>query len=314
MKNLLNVLITWHDIINNINDFNEILKKNKIRYDLLRPKQKIEEKTLLKIIHKYDGVICGDDQFTEAVLSKADKLKVISKWGTGIDSIDLKAAKKNKVKVLNVKNAFTTEVATYAVGALISLSRNFFQANHSLYKAEWKKFQGSSLLQKNIGIIGFGRIGKEIHRLLKPFNLNTFVSDIDPTIKKSKKKLKVKFVSTNKILQTCHFIIIATDLNKKSYKLLNFKNLKLIKKKPIIINIARGLVIDQEALVYALKRKIISKVALDVFNQEPIKKNNKLLKFSGNFYSAHNAYNTKESIDRTNRKAVENLLKGFGLK
>jgi D-3-phosphoglycerate dehydrogenase len=304
-KKKFRILITWQSIINKINNYKKILKKNNIYYDCKISNQFISSKELKKYIHKYDGVICGDDEFNSQVLSKAKNLKVISKWGTGIDSIDSVDAKKKNIKVYNVKDAFTAEVAAYAISILLYLTRGLGEINIS-QTGKWTKYTGESLIGKSAGVVGHGRIGKKIEKYLKPFGCKVFINDI----KKTKKKLK-NYLSFNSILRKCNYIFFAVNLNKTSKKMFTFKHKKFIKNQPIIINIARGPVLDEKFVAYCLKRKLIKNVGLDVFEKEPIHKRNRLLNFNKNFYSAHNAFNTKESVERTNNRVIENLIKGL---
>ena len=182
-KKNFKVLITWHSIIKKIDSYKKILSKNNIEYDCKFTRQCFSSIELKKFINKYDGVICGDDEFNFDVLSKAKKLKVISKWGTGIDSIDVKSAKRFGIKVYNVKDAFTDEVATYAVGILIYQTRGFNTLNISNTK-KWIKFSGESLVGKNAGVIGHGRIGSKIEKYLKALGCNVFITDVKPNKKK----------------------------------------------------------------------------------------------------------------------------------
>jgi D-3-phosphoglycerate dehydrogenase len=299
------VLITWQSIIKKINIYKKILKKKNISYDCKLSKQCFSSSDLKKYIHKYDGVICGDDEFNSDVLSKAKKLKVISKWGTGIDSIDSVAAKKMGIKVYNVKDAFTDEVATYAVSILLYLTRGLGELNISKTK-RWTKYCGESLIGKNAGIVGHGRIGAKIEKYLKALGCNVFINDI-----KKIKKNKKNFLTFNSILAKCNYILFAVNLNKSSRKMLNFSHKRHLKKKPVIINIARGPVLDEKFIAYCLKKKLINNVGLDVFEKEPIDHKHPFLKMKHGFYSAHNAFNTIESVERTNKQVVENLIKGL---
>jgi D-3-phosphoglycerate dehydrogenase len=304
-KKKIRVLITWQSIIKKINFYKKILKQHNISYDCKPSKQFISSSELKKYIHKYDGVICGDDEFNSDVLSKAKKLKVISKWGTGIDSIDSISAKKKGIKVYNVKDAFTDEVATYAISILLYLTRGLGEINISKTK-KWTKYTGESLIGKNAGVVGHGRIGSKIEKYLKALGCNVFVNDI----KKQKKSLK-NYLSFNLILTKCNYIFFAVNLNKTSKKMFTFKHKKFLKNQPLIINIARGQVLDEKFIIYCMKRKLIKNIGLDVFEKEPIDKKNRLLKFNNSFYSAHNAFNTIESVERTNARVIENLIKGL---
>ena len=304
-KKNFKVLITWHSIIKKIDSYKKMLSKNNIEYDCKFTRQCFSSIELKKFINKYDGVICGDDEFNSDVLLKAKKLKVISKWGTGIDSIDVKSAKRFGIKVYNVKEAFTEEVATYAVGILIYITRGLNALNISNTK-KWIKFTGESLVGKNAGVIGHGRIGSKIEKYLKALGCNVFINDI-----KTYKKKKLNFKSYNEILSSCDYLFFSVNLNQISKKMFSFHCKKYLKRKPIIINISRGPVLDENFIIYCLKNDLIKNVGLDVFEKEPMSKNHSLLKFKHNFYSAHNAFNTIESVKRTNDRVINNLITGL---
>ena len=308
MKKQYKILITWQSIVKNIDKYKKIFQNNNIQYDCKLTKQCFSSKELEKFISNYDGVICGDDEFNQSVLLKAKKLKVISKWGTGIDSINHTFAKRKGIKVYNVKNAFTEEVAAYAIGILLYITRGLGNVD-MLNTQAWVKFCGESLVGKNAGVIGHGRIGKKIEKYLKSLGCNVFINDIKPT-----KKNKSNFKSYKSILSVCEYIFFAVNLNDRSNKMFNFKIKKYIKKKPIIINISRGPVMDEKFVIYCLKKNLIKNIGLDVFEKEPIDRKNSLLKFKNNFFSAHNAFNTFESVKRTNDAVITNLIEGLNLK
>lgn len=305
------VLITWSSFSDNIYLFKKKFKKKKISYKIFLDKQAISEKKLLKIIEPYNGIICGDDQITKKVLDKAKNLKVISKWGTGIDSIDTKYAQQKGIKVCNVPAAFTHEVAIYALTIALSLLRNILDSYNSLTSGKWEKFTGQSIKGKSLGVVGFGKIGKEIAFYAKSLGFKILINDVN--LERKKLARSIGYISTNikKIYSESDVIIFSTDLNKTSYHLFNKKILKYLKKKPIIINIARGSIISETALVEAMKKNKISAFGLDVFEKEPINKKSKLLEFKNCFLSSHNAFNTEQSIARCNDKVFQNLIKNI---
>ena len=141
MKYKFKVLVTWRLFINQLNKYKKILIDNKIKIDTIHTKQFLSEKDLLKVIKDYHGVVCGDDQFTKKVLTKAKNLKVISKWGTGLDSIDLDYAKKVGIKVYNSPGGFTVGVAQLAIAMLLAISRNIINTHNEMNKGEWPKLQ-----------------------------------------------------------------------------------------------------------------------------------------------------------------------------
>ena len=294
------ILITWRLLINNISEYSSIFKKNNIKYDFFKASQYVKEKELLKIIDKYDGIICGDDEITKRVIDKAKKLKAISKWGTGIDSIDKSYAIKKKIKVFNTPGAFTDAVAEHALGLMLSITRNITFNHLDVLRNDWSKRICHTIEGKNIGIVGYGKIGKKIHTLLKVFKPNIIINDI--------KKITKKKTPLNNLLKISDIIFIACDLNKTSKHLIKMRELKIMKKQAVLINISRGPVIDNAALIKALKRNLISCAGLDVYETEPIEKNSELLRLDNCIYTSHNAFNSKETIDRINLLSVNNLI------
>ena len=139
------------------------LKKN-INIHTIYGEQYLSEKILINKITKYDGIICGDDEITRKVLDKAKKLKVISKWGTGLDSIDLNYAKKKRIKVFNSPGAFTDNVSDHALALMFSLNRNIILNHNDILKGKWSKRICDNLTDKTIGIIGYGKIGQMIKK------------------------------------------------------------------------------------------------------------------------------------------------------
>lgn len=313
LKKKYKLLITAIPFVPIVKKFQKKIFERGISYTLLKSSQQVSEKQFLKIIHKFDAVLSGDDQITKKVIDKAINLKVISKWGTGIDSIDHEYAKKKGIKVFNTTNAFTNGVATMAIGMILTFYRKIIQNHNDIKKKIWSKYSGDTLIDKKIGIIGVGNIGKKIIQMLQGFNSIIYGNDIKKIEPKFTKKYFLKMKKKKFIFNNCDVIIIATDLNKSSYKILNNDSFKEIKKKPLIVNIGRGPLIDNSSLVKALKNKKISGACLDVFEKEPLEKNNLLRKFDNCIFCSHNAFNTKNEVEFVNRNTLNNIFKGLNL-
>jgi D-3-phosphoglycerate dehydrogenase len=299
----INILITWRLLIENLNKYIFIFKKNRIRFDVIKCDQHLKEKKLIDIIHKYDGIICGDDELTKKVLKRAKRLKIISKWGTGIDSIDKDYAKQKGIILKNSPGAFSKSVSQHAIGLIFSILRNIVCNHNDIIKGNWSKRINSTIDGKTIGIIGYGNIGKEIYEKLSVFDVNFLFND--------KKKISKKNTSLNTLLKKSDIVIISCDLNKTSYHLLKYSNLKLMKKSSIIINVSRGAIVKSSDLLIILKQKKISGAGLDVFEEEPLKKNNPLTKLKNCILTSHNAFNDKNLIDKINLMSVQNIIKYF---
>ena len=308
MKTKKKVLVTWRLMI----DFLKLNKKkyfsSEINFNFLFKKQGLKENELLKIIENYDAIICGDDQFTKKVIDKAKNLKVISKWGTGLDSINVSYAKKKGIKVFNTPNAFTKGVAQLALSFILNFSRNTIKTHLEIKRGAWPKYSGFLIKDKIIGIIGFGNIGREISRLVTKLEMKVIFYDIKK-IKKIKNK-KIRKVSLDELFKKSDIVISCCDLNKSSFNLINLKKMKLMKKNSGIINISRGGIVNENDLVKCLKKNI-SFAGLDVFHNEPIIKKNKLFKMDNCILSSHNAFNTVEEVLKVNINTLSNLYKGL---
>ena len=254
----MNVLISSYHMNLVLKKYEKILKKNHIKIDKIIRNPSVKENELIDIIHKYDGVICSDDEFSKKVLSNAKKLKVISKWGTGIDSIDSVFARKKGIKVFNTPGAFTSGVAQYAIGMILNLSRKITKSDLYVKKGKWDRFQGINIENKKVGIIGLGKIGSKIIKYLKPFNVEIFGNDIKKDICKLFGKKGIKIISINKIFSYCDIVVLCVDLNKSSYHLVDSKQMMSLNENKILINISRGPVVNNKALIKAINKKKIS--------------------------------------------------------
>lgn len=313
LKKKINLLITAIPFIPVVGNYENKIKKRGINYTLLKSSQQVSEKQFLKIIHKFDAILSGDDQITKKVIDKAVNLKVISKWGTGIDSIDHIYAKRQGIKVFNTPGAFTNGVATMAISMILAFYRKIIINHNDIKKNIWSKYPGETLLNKKVGVIGIGNIGKKIIEMLQGFNTINYVNDINKIDQNFLTKFKSKSKTKKFIFNNCDIIIIATDLNKTSFKIINKKTIKDFKNNPLIVNIGRGGSIDNQALLQSLKKKKIKGACLDVFENEPLSKNSLFKKFNNCILSSHNAFNTKDEVEFVNKNTLNNIFKGLNL-
>jgi len=303
------ILISAIPLVPIFKKYKKFFDTKKYSIDLKKTDQYLNETQLLKIIDKYHGVICGDDEFSKRVLMKASNLKVISKWGTGINSIDLNFAKTKKIKVLNTPSAFSYSVATMAIGMILSYFRKIVDNHNLIKKNKWPKLQGETLLNKKIGVIGVGNIGKKIFEMLMGFETINYANDLKIINRSFLKRHKIKQVSKKKIFRESDILVTASDLNKSSYHLINKKTLKLTKKNVLIVNISRGSLIDNNALIKFLKKNPHSGACLDVFEDEPLKRNSKFLRLKNCMLTSHNAFNTHHEVEKTHTNTINNILK-----
>ena len=299
------VLVSWRLMIDYIKKNNIKKKYPNIKFTLFNAKQSLNEKNLLSIIKPYDGLICGDDEINKKVINYATNLKVISKWGTGIDSIDKDHCKKKNIKLFNTPNAFTNSVVQLAMSFIFAASRDIINTDNLIRKGFWPKTSGFLLKDKTLGIIGFGKIGKLLGKLSNQIGMKVVYADIKNINFKEKKFKQLTKVS---VLKKSDFIVICCDLNNSSKNLIGSKEFKIMKKTAVFVNIARGPIVNEKALITALKKKMISFAGLDVFLKEPINKNSYLAKIKNCILSSHNAFNCKEEVDFVNKNTLNNLI------
>jgi D-3-phosphoglycerate dehydrogenase len=174
-----NVLLSAPYIMSSLDRFMPVFNHYGINMIVADVKERLEEEELLKYAGKFDGVICGDDRFTEKVLTAClPRLKVISKWGTGIDSIDIEAAKRLDIQVSNTPNAFTLPVADTVMGYILAFARNIPWMDADIKRGSWVKIPGKSLAETTLGVVGVGNIGKAILQRARGFGMRLLGNDI----------------------------------------------------------------------------------------------------------------------------------------
>lgn len=271
--------------------------------------ERLSEAELLQLnIEEFDGVLCGDDTFTEAVLSKACKLKVISKWGTGIDSIDSEACLKLGIKICNVSDIFTNAVADTAMGYILVFARRLFDTNKDMHNSRWHKLQGVALHETILGIVGVGNAGKAVARRAKSFGMQLLGNDIVPIPDKFLNEVGIKMISLDELCAQADFITLHCDLNSTSYHLIREKQFQLMKPTAYLINTSRGQVVDERALASTLWWGKLAGAALDVFEQEPLPPNSMFRIMPSVLLGPHNANTSPSAKATTHLRSIRNLL------
>jgi len=232
----------------------------------------IGREKLNKNILEYDCIIVRSaTKITRDIIERSKNLKIIARAGVGLDNIDVAAAKEKNIKVINAPDSLTVSVSELVFGSLLCLMRKICDANNSMKEGRWekKKFEGIEIYKKNFGIIGFGRIGKRVASIANAFNANVFAYDPLITDEKIYKNLNVKKSELDEILSECDIISLHVPLTNETKDMINEKNIRLMKKNAIIINTSRGGIINEKALIDALKNKRIAGACIDVFENEP---------------------------------------------
>ena len=271
--------------------------------------QQLSESDLLPIIGKYDGILAGDDQLTRAVLEAADRLRVISKWGIGTDAIDRAAAEEFGIKVFNTPGVFGEELADYAMGYIHLLARRQHEVNARVKAGEWYKVRGVSLAGKTLGIVGLGSSGRALARRGAAASMRVIGYDIVDVAEMA----ECEVVDLETLLAESDIISLQVPATDVTRHLIGGRSIARMRDGVWLINISRGSLVDERALVEALRTGKVGAAALDVFEVEPVEPTNELLAFDNVVVGSHNGSNTREAVERTTRQAVSNLLEGLGL-
>jgi len=270
--------------------------------------ERLEEHELLPIVNDVDGIICGDDRITARVIEAAPRLKVISKWGTGIDSIDLEAAARRNVKVCNTTNAFSEPVADTVLAYMLLFARQVARMNADLRANRWQKPQLFSLREKTLGVVGVGNCGKAVVRRAVAFGMRVLGNDIVQISPEFLHSAGIEMVSFPALLEQADFVTVHTTLNPTSFHLFNDGAFQQMKQGAYLINTSRGAVVEEAALVRALETGKIAGAALDVFEVEPLPFGSRLRQFDNCWLSPHNANSSPMFADRVHENTIRNLL------
>lgn len=276
--------------------------------------ERLETNELLKFAGQFDGAICGDDRFTAEVLTAcAPRLKVISKWGTGIDSIDQKAARRLGISVRNTPGAFTDAVADSVMAYILTFARQTTWLDTSVKSGEWKKLLGHSLSECALGVIGVGRIGKAVLRRAQVFGMRLLGNDIVEMPPEFLKEVHVKMTSLDEVLVSSDFISLNCDLNPSSFHMISETTLARVRPTAVVVNTARGSLIDEPALIAALQNKRLAGAALDVFEREPLPPSSPLRAMDNVMLAPHNSNASPAAWERVHWNTIRNLLEGLGI-
>ena len=294
-----------------IEQFDGFFAEHSIAYTKADVEERFEEADLLPVIGAFDGLICGDDRITDKVLDAAVNLKVISKWGTGIDSIDSAAAADRGIRVCRTPDAFTDPVADSVMGYVLGFVRRLPEMDGEMKSGNWEKIPGRALNECTLGIIGVGKIGQAIARRARSFGMHTLGNDPAPIDTHFLKETGMEMVDKLDLCQRSDFVSVNCDLNPTSEHLMGAEEFKSMKDSAVFLNLARGPVMDEGALVAALKTKSIAGAALDVFEFEPLPKNSPLRAMSNVMLAPHNSNSSPKAWERVHRSTLDQLLAGL---
>jgi len=308
------VLLSAPYIIPSLDRFKPLFEKYGINLIVPEVHERLGEEELLKYASEFDGAICGDDQYTARVLEVcAPRLKVISKWGTGIDSIDVEAAARFGVKIYRTLNAFTLPVADTVLACILAFARRLPWMDKAVKAGEWEKLPGRSLSECTLGVVGVGTIGKAVIRRARAFGMKLFGNDIIEIDHVFLAENGVQMTNLDSLLSNSDFVSLNCDLNPTSFHLINARTLSLMRPTAVLINTARGPIVDELALVTALQAGTIAGAALDVFEVEPLPAESPLRKMDNVLLAPHNANSSPAAWELVHWNTIHNLLTGLGI-
>ncbi len=302
------VLITCPPMLGMIDQFRARFEEAGIELDCPQVTQTLEEQELINIIGDYDGWIIGDDPATSAVLEAGAKgrLRAAVKWGVGVDNVDFDAADQLGIKTANTPNMFGSEVADVAMGYITGLARNLFWVDHQVRTGEWPKPCGVSLAGKRVGLVGYGDIGKHLLSRLRAAGM--CVAIYDPALSSTVSETQASVADWPCGVGELDFIVLTCSLNHGNYQLVGDTILQQFKRGVRIVNVSRGALIDEIALIRHLNTGQVASAALDVFEVEPLPMDSPLRKHEKCIFGTHNSSNTVEGVRRASIRAIDILL------
>ena len=293
----------------------EILKKNKnFKYELVTD---LSKNNLLKKLPEFDGITLRRGKIDANVLINCKKLKVISRHGVGYDNVDIDYIRKNNIKLLVTDSSTSTSPAEHIMYMILSIYKGVNMFDSMVRDGKFSKAinldinENFELYKKNILIVGFGRIGKKLIKKCLGFDLNVSVFDpsVDEKIIKSYGGTKV--LNLIESLKETDILSLSIPKNKQTQNLIGLKEMKLMKKNSIIINVSRGGIVNEKDLNFALNNKIIFYAGIDVFEKEPPEEDNPLLSNKRVLLSPHAATFTKECLENMSIETVNNIIDFF---
>ncbi|OGO28029.1 MAG: hypothetical protein A2W33_06180 [Chloroflexi bacterium RBG_16_52_11] len=308
------ILFTAPHMILSLERFQPILEGYGLQLIVPQVTERLDEGELLVYAGQFDGTICGDDRYTARLLEAcAPRLKVISKWGTGVDSIDAQAAAQLGIQVHRTPNAFTLPVADSVLGYILAFARRLPWMDQAMKAGRWEKFSGRSLSECTLGVVGVGNCGKAILHRGRAFGMQLLGNDIVEIPLDFLVEYGVEMTSLEDLLQRSDFVSLNCDLNPTSYRLIDSRRLKLMKRDAVLVNAARGQIVDEAALIEALQNGALGGAALDVYDNEPLPTDNPLLTMDNVLLAPHNANSSPTAWERVHWNTISNLLVGLGI-
>lgn len=305
------VLVTAPYMLPVLDRFGDFFADNDIAVVAADVEERLEEEALLPLVGDIDGMVCGDDRITARVMGAAPNLKVIAKWGTGIDSIDSEAAAARGIRVCRTLDAFTEPVTDSVMGYVLCFARRLPWMDRQMKEGIWDKIPGRALNESTIGVVGVGATGSGVLRRARAFGAQLLGNDIRDIHPGHIRALDVEMVSLPELLERSNFVSLHCDLNPTSHHLMSEREFKMMNSSAVLLNLARGPVVDEKALIAALEAGEIAGAALDVFETEPLPADNPLRAMDNVMIAPHNSNSSPKAWERVHVSTLTQLLAGL---
>ncbi|AWZ22036.1 D-3-phosphoglycerate dehydrogenase [Roseovarius sp. AK1035] len=301
------VLVTCPPMLGQIDLFMEPAAEKGLRLHPAKVTQVMTEAELMDLLPGYDGWIIGDDPATRQVFSagRAGRLRAAVKWGIGVDNVDFDACKDLGIPIINTPQMFGAEVADVATGLVIGLARQLFLIDRGVRAGGWPKPAGISLAGRTVGVIGLGDIGRNTVTRLQALGLKAIA--YDPGVTGDAGLDGLTRAAWPERVEECDFLVFTCALNKHNFHMLNADVLARCMPGVRIVNVARGPLIDEAALIAALQSGHVHSAALDVFEIEPLPMDSPLRSMERCIFGSHNGSNTVDAVIRASHTAIERL-------
>ena len=304
------ILLTTTSYQDNPGEHHQLLED--ADFEIVRERGPLSEEQMLHCVGDIDGFLCGDDAITRVVIDKSlPQLKVISKYGIGLDKIDLDYATEKKIPVLFTPGVNHTTVAEHSMGLLLGLERKIVTEANYTREGNWKRLTGNEIMGRTMGIVGLGRIGKEVAIRAKAFGLKVIAYGNYWDDNFAKDNAIERCDSLNSLFTKADIITLHTKLNDNTRHMIDAEGIGMMKPGVIILNTARGELIDTAAMVQALDNDHVGGYGADVLDQEPPPPDHPLLKAKNCIITPHIGSRTYQSVQRQAGMATRNLINFF---
>ncbi|MEX1116592.1 MAG: phosphoglycerate dehydrogenase [Akkermansiaceae bacterium] len=278
-------------------------------FEIVRERGPLSESRMLELAGDFDAFLCGDDAITRAVLEKSlPRLKVVAKYGIGLDKVDVAAATELKLPVTFCPGVNHTTVAEHTFGLLLTIYRQIVEQDNAVHKGQWKRLTGHELMGKTIGIAGLGRIGKEVAIRAKAFGMEVLGFDHHWDETFARQHGIEHATGVDDLIRRADIVSLHMNLTPETKHCINAERLKLFKKHAVLLNCARGELVDSAALAAALDANQIAGYGADVLDEEPPSPDHPLLKCRGAVITPHIGSRTYESVVRQATMAAQNMI------